>query len=46
MGRIAAPPNRSFPVKTARPSAAETPQRNAAPPMNKYPRKECDRAPV
>ena len=32
---------RSLPVKTARPSAAETPQRNAADAMKKYPRSGC-----
>lgn len=32
-------PESSLPVKTARPSAAETPHRNAAEAMKKYPRR-------
>jgi hypothetical protein len=35
MGRVAAALNGSLPVKTARPSAAETPHRNAAEAMKK-----------
>jgi hypothetical protein len=35
MGRSAAELNGSLPVKTARPSTAETPQRNAAEAMKK-----------
>ena len=31
----------SLPVKTARPSAAETPQRKAAAAIKKYPRRGC-----
>ena len=34
-------PESSLPVNTARPSAAETPHRNAAEAMKKYPRKGC-----
>ncbi len=34
-------PESSLPVKTARPSAAETPHRNAAEAMKKYPRRGC-----
>ncbi len=43
IGRSAAEPNGSLPVKTARPRAAETPQRNAAEAMKKYPRRGCGR---
>jgi hypothetical protein len=39
MGWIVSPAKGSLPVNTARPSAAETPQRNAAEPMKKYPRR-------
>src|SRR5271163_2332617 len=39
IGCRASPLSGSFPVKTARPRAAETPQRNAAEAMNKYPRR-------
>ena len=39
MGCSASPLNDSLPVKTARPSAAETPHRNAADPIKKYPRR-------
>lgn len=39
MGCRASPLKGSLPVKTARPSAAETPQRNAAAPIKKYPRR-------
>jgi len=35
MGRKATGPNDSFPVKTARPRAADTPQRKAAEAMKK-----------
>ena len=38
MGRSEAPLMRNFPVKTARPRAAETPQRKVAVAMKKYPR--------
>ncbi len=39
MGCAASPLRNNLPVKTARPSAAETPQRNAADAMKKYPRR-------
>ena len=39
MGCRASPLKRSLPVKTARPSAAETPQRNAADAIKQYPRR-------
>src|SRR4051812_46036164 len=41
IGCSVSPASGSFLVNTARPSAAETPQRNAANAMNKYPRKGC-----
>jgi hypothetical protein len=42
MGCADSPLSANFPVKTARPSAAETPQRNAADAMKKQPRRGCD----
>jgi hypothetical protein len=39
MGCRASPLKGNLPVKTARPSAAETPQKNAADPIKKYPRR-------
>src|SRR5215469_2580630 len=41
MGWRASPASGNFPVKTARPMEAETPQRKAADAMKKYPRREC-----
>jgi hypothetical protein len=41
IGRRASPASASFPVKTARPRAAETPQRKAAAAMKRYPRRGC-----
>src|ERR1051326_5152390 len=39
IGCSVSPGRANFPVKTARPIAAATPQRKAADPMKKYPRK-------
>src|ERR1700691_1272425 len=43
IGRRTSLPNGNFPVNTARPRAAETPHKNAADPIKKYPRSGCER---
>jgi hypothetical protein len=41
MGFADSPLSANLPVNTARPSTADTPHKNAAEPMKKYPRSGC-----